>query len=188
MVATLADEPVERLYTAEELLELEDGFRYELLDGHLVERVMGAEAGRIEARILRKLDEFCDVHDSGYVFSPTTGYILFPEQSNRVRFPDGSFVKHHRLPNDQPPRGYIRLAPDLAVEVISPNDEACDLQEKIEEYLQAGVQPIWVIYPRTKRIIVFRADGTVSRLTETESIVGDSVLPGFSCPVADLFK
>jgi Uma2 family endonuclease len=112
---------------------------------------------------------------------------MFPGRPNRVRFPDASVIRLGRLQNDETPDGYVALAPDLAVEVVSPNVEAYEVDDKIEEYLQAGVQLIWIIYSRSKTVMVFRHDGTVGRFKQADDLLGESVLPGFSCRVGDLF-
>jgi Uma2 family endonuclease len=115
------------------------------------------------------------------------GYQLFPTSPYTVRKPDVSFVRYGRLPGEQPPPGYAKLAPDLAAEVISPNDFYEEVDEKIEEYLRAGVRLVWVISPRNHTIRVYRLDGTSQSLREADELSGEDVLPGFRCRVADLF-
>ena len=83
--------------------------------------------------------------------------------------------------------GYVRFPPDLAVEVVSSNDLANGIQEKVEDYLGAGVRLVWVIYPETGVAQVLRADGTTARLTRDDSLDGEDVLPGFRCRLGDLF-
>jgi Uma2 family endonuclease len=104
-----------------------------------------------------------------------------------VRYPDGSFIRRGRLPDDKPPKGHIRIAPDIALEVVSPNDAAEAIQIKIDEYLRAGVRLVWVVYPSTRQIFVHRPDSSVSRLTAADELTGEDVLPGLSCRVADFF-
>jgi len=81
----------------------------------------------------------------------------------------------------------IEGGPDLAVEVVSESDTAKDLQKKIRQYLAAGTQAIWVVYPETREVQVFEADGTVRRLTPAHSLEAPNLLPGFSHPIASLF-
>ncbi len=188
MEATLTLPQSQPLYSAEDLLLFRDGPRYELLDGRLKEKMMGAKASGICLELMISIGNYIRSNHLATAFGSDAGYQMFPARPNRVRFPDGSVVCQGRLPNDEIPDGYIRLAPDLALEVVSPNDEAYEVEEKIEEYLQAGVRLIWVVYPSTKRVMVFRADGTVSRLKETDSISGEAVLPGFNCALADVLK
>ncbi len=176
-----------RPYTPEELLRMPDGDRYELVDGHLVERAMGAESSRVGVIILRLIDTHASANRLGLVFGMDCGYQCFPGQPNRLRYPDGSFIARGRLPGDRPPEGHVPIAPDLSVEVVSPNDIASDLEQRIEDFLRAGVCLLWVIYPNTRRVMVFRPGGNVTRLTETEELTGEEVLPGFRCPVAGIF-
>src|SRR5438105_8085345 len=156
---------LEKTYVPEDLLRMEDGHRYELIDGQLLERHMGARASRIGLKLMSRVDQFVDPHGLGLVFPADCGYQIFGENANRVRFPDGSFIRRGRLPNDEPPDGHIRVVPDLVLEVISPNDEACELDQKIEDYLTAGIRLIWVVYPSTQRVMVYRSGGSISRLT-----------------------
>ena len=80
------------------------------------------------------------------------------------------------------------LRPDLAVEVLSPNDLIYDVDEKIREYLDAGVKLIWIINPEQQTVTVYRADGSAARLTETDTLDGQQVVPGFSCLVGEFFQ
>lgn len=184
-----AAEVPERLYTPEDLLKLTDGPRYELLDGRLVEKNhMGAKANRMATVLIRLLDTHADAHGLGLVFSEGTGYQIFGERRNRVRIPDGSFIGRGRLPDDDPPDGHVRLVPDWMLEVVSPNDLAEEIDGKVAEYLAVGVRLLWVLYPSTRCVYVFRRDGSLSRLTEADELTGEDVLPGFVCRVAVLFQ
>jgi Uma2 family endonuclease len=178
---------LDREYTPEDLLALPDPGRYELIDGHLVERAMGAKSSRVGTRLASLLDAHAVAQKLGLVFGSDCGFQIFPNQPARVRFPDVSFVARGRLPKDEPPDGHIRIRPDLTVEVSSPNDLVYELEEKVEEFLKVGVPLVWVIHPPINVVVVFRADGSAARLRETDTLSGESVIPGFSCRVADLF-
>ena len=84
-------------------------------------------------------------------------------------------------------RGHCRIAPNLAVEVISPNDSYEEVEEKVREYLAANVELVWVINPATRSVRVHRADGSVTDLDENSELDGENVVPGFRCRVCDLF-
>jgi Uma2 family endonuclease len=178
----------EKLYTPEDLLLMEDGGRhYDLIDGRLVERHLGTKAGLIEASIIGPLAMFVRTERLGWVLGPSTGYQVFGPSKNNVRFMDGSFVARGRLANDQVPKGHMRIHPDLAVEAVSPNDLAEDVETKIEEYLQVGVRLLWVAFANTRRIMVYRAGGNVTRLTPTDELSGEDVVPGFRWRVEEVF-
>jgi Uma2 family endonuclease len=83
--------------------------------------------------------------------------------------------------------GFVSIAPDLAAEVLSPNDEAGEINEKIEEYLAAGIPLVWIIDPENEIVFIHRKDGSVTKLHKNDDLSGEDILPGFSCNVAELF-
>jgi Uma2 family endonuclease len=183
----MAAPPVEARYKPEDLLSMEGEGRFELVDGRLVEKPMGAESSCIGFNIMFLVRHKVSTPAPGLFFGSNCGYQIVQDDPERVRYPDGSFIRRGRLPNDKPPKGHIRIAPDIALEVVSPNDGADDVQIKIDEYLQAGVRLVWLVYPSTRQIHVYRPDGSISRLTTTDDITGEDVLPEFVCRVEDLF-
>jgi Uma2 family endonuclease len=174
-------------YTPEDLLKITDRPMPELVDGRLVERQMGQKSDAIAAKVLRLIGKFVDDHDLGLVNGAQGSYQIFPDDPKKVRIPDVSFTRKERLPADGPAEGHSRVAPDLVVEVISPNDAAADLLEKVEDFLGVGVPLVWVLDPGTRTIRVERGDGTGAHLKVGETLDGEGVLPGFSCPVESLF-
>jgi Uma2 family endonuclease len=175
-----------RRYTPEDLLALPDGKNYELVDGRLVERNMGAESSHVGGKLYSRLDRFCEDHDQGIVWPADNGFQCFPHAPSLVRKPDVSFVKKGRLPGDVSPKGWIRIPPDLAVEVISPNDTAEQLEEKLDDYDKAGVPLVWVIYPEARKARVFRIDGPPAVLAEDDELSGEDIIPGFRCPLSEI--
>jgi Uma2 family endonuclease len=181
-------ELMQREYVPEDLLTMPGGENFELVNGRLVERQVGLLAGWVGGELLRLLGNHCRQHRLGWIFpGGDAGYQGFPGSPRTVRKPDVSFVRHGRFDEDRVPDGYARLAPDLAAEVISPNDEYEEVVEKIEEYLRAGVHLVWVISPRNHIVHVYRANGSVHVLRENDELDGEDVVPGFRCPVRDLF-
>ena len=172
--------------TPEELLEMPDSVRYELVNGKLVEREMGARSSWIGGQVLRLIGNFADERKIGWAFNSDASYQCFADPS-KVRRPDTSFIRTGRLPGEQFPEGHCPIAPDLAVEVVSPNDNGNDIEEKLAEYLEAGVSLVWVFYPRTRSVHVYRSNGHPERLTEEHLLRGEEVLPGFSCMVSECF-
>jgi Uma2 family endonuclease len=175
-------------YTPEDLLTLPEYGRYELIDGHLVERKMGARSSYTATNLLVLMGYFVRSNNLGLVFQADCGYQIFAEYPNRVRFADGSFMPRGILPEDRPPHGHCCLAPALVMEAVSPNDTADEIEDKIAQWLSAGVRLVWVLYPETHRLQVHRADGSVTKLQADEQLTGEDVLPGFQCQVAEVFQ
>jgi Uma2 family endonuclease len=173
-------------YTPEDLLKMPDGKSYELVGGQLVERKMGIESTWVATRLTSRLDRFCEEHRVGWALTSEAGYQCFPHEPGRVRKPDASFIRYGRLPGGVLPKGWAKIHPNLAVEVASPNDVIEELDEKLADYEKAGVPLIWVIYLGSRTVMVYRADGTVSRLHEDAELSGEDVIPGFRCRVRDI--
>src|SRR5437868_8456946 len=153
---------VQQRFTPEDLLSMPDGERFELVGGQLVGTEAGAESSWIANLVSVSITQFVQRHGLGWVFTSECGYQCFPDDPLRVRKPDVSFVARGRLPGNRIPTGHISVAPDLAVEVTSPNDHYWEVREKVEEYLAAGVRLVWVVDPKTRSIEVFRGDGSVA--------------------------
>jgi Uma2 family endonuclease len=174
-------------YTPADLLAMPDGDRYELVDGELVERRMGWNASWIGGRLHFFLSAHCEANPVARVAPADAGYQCFPEDPNRVRRPDVSLLRLERLPAHADLEGYCPVAPDLAAEVVSPNDLYYEVEEKVAEYLRAGVRLVWVINPPTRSVRVHRGDGTVTDLGPDDELNGEDIVPGFRCRVGDLF-
>ncbi|HVS40325.1 MAG TPA: Uma2 family endonuclease [Gemmataceae bacterium] len=173
--------------TPEDLLAMPDGDRYELVNGELVERNMGWNSSRIGGQLFFYLRAFLETIPLGRAAPADASYQCFPDAPGKVRRPDVSFIRADRLPAEEDREGHCRIAPDLAVEVISPNDLYCDVDDKVEEYLAAGVRQVWVLNPSTRTVRIHRADGTQAYLRESDELTGEDVVPGFRCRVGTLF-
>jgi Uma2 family endonuclease len=173
------------ILTPEDLLAVPDADNFELIDGVPKEKTMGALANEISMTIGSTLLAFVRQKRMGRVYGPTTGFRCFP--NNRARMPDVAFVQAGRLPDDRSPGDYILIAPDLVVEVVSPNDTYEEVMDKIRDYKSARVRLIWIVSPETRTVLVRRLDGTCVEFDETGTLSGEDVLPGFSCRVAELF-
>jgi Uma2 family endonuclease len=171
----------------EDLLRMPDGDHYELIDGRPKEKPMGAESDEIGGLLLTQFNIFIRAKKLGRAYPSQTGFQCFPGKPKLVRMPDTSFVAAGRLPNDRSPEGYITVAPDIAVEVVSPNETYEEVEAKVAEYRSAGVKLIWIISPKSKTVMIRRADGTCAEVDETGTLSGETVLPGFTCTVAELF-
>src|SRR5262249_32109309 len=124
----------------EELLALADSGGYEVIDGQLVEKNMGAEAAVVGANVITALNQYTRPRRLGRVFAQDCGYQIFPEDPNRVRKPDCSFIGEEHLPQAGIPRGNVRIVPDLVAEVVSPNDLAEEVEARVVDYLRVGVR------------------------------------------------
>jgi Uma2 family endonuclease len=172
-------------YSPEDLLTLPDGERFELVNGQLVEKAMSGLSSWVGGETLRRVSNFSQEHQLGWVFGSDCGFQCFPDAPKKVRKPDVAFVAKSKLPNG-PMDGHLRVPPDLAVEVVSPTDSFGELDAKVEEYLAAGVLSVWVINPRTRIVQVFRRGNHVMRLHEHDELTEPDILPGFHCRVNDL--
>jgi Uma2 family endonuclease len=173
----------------EDLLEREDGIRYELIDGRLVERHMGARSSEVAANIIQVIGRYVVERKLGKVFAPDCGYQIFASDPNWVRFPDVTFIARGHLPQDKAPEGHVRVPPDLAVEVVSPNDTAEEVEAKRVAFLRAGTRLFWVVYPDSRTVHVYRQGKHSSlALAEGDELSGEDVLPGFLCRVAAFFE
>jgi Uma2 family endonuclease len=184
----------ERFYTAEDLWELSHlpenaDKRFELSEGRLIEMSpTGGKHGGITLRFGARIDTHVEAKQLGYTTGAETGFILHknPDGKDVARAPDVGFVAAARLPDGLPDE-YVPLAPDLAVEVVSPNDKAAELQTKIGEYLKYGTKIVVAVYSKTQTIVVHTKEGATT-LTIDDTFDGGDVLPGFSLPVREIFS
>jgi Uma2 family endonuclease len=177
----------EQVYTPDDLLTMPDRKRYELVDGHLVERHMSLLSSWVGGQLHFELSRFLREHQLGWAWPSDQGYVCFPNSPRKLRFPDVSYVSKHRLPDGLTSDGYIYIPPDLAVEVVSPNDSAYEVMSKVVEYLDAGVALVWVIDPAARTVQIFRRDGSPDFLRDDGELSGEDVLPGFRCRLAAIF-
>jgi Uma2 family endonuclease len=169
-----------------EIVEKDEFHRLEFIDGEWVERKMGARASRISVILSRLLDVHAEATQAGSTLNSDCGYKIFQHKPKLVRYPDVSFVRKQRLPEEGLPDGHMVIAPDLAVEVVSPNDLAEEIEERIMDYLRASVPLMWVIYPKARCVRVVRQGGKAQYLTDADELSGEDVLPGFTCRIAEL--
>jgi Uma2 family endonuclease len=169
--------------TAEELLALNvPDKRTELVRGRLVVREpAGYLHGRVAAEVGRALAEHVNANDLGVVLAAETGFTL-ARGPDTVRAPDAAFIAKQNIP-DPEPEGFAEIAPDLVVEVLSPDERPGAVLSKVGDWLEAGVQLVWVIDPKRRILHAYRADGTESLLSESDYIDGENVVPGFRTEV-----
>ncbi len=174
--------------TPEDLLSLPEGQRCELVDGQLVEDEGSHRTSWISSEISFLLYQYLMEHPIGDVYGEGASYRCFPADPQMVRRADVSFLRTGRLSQEQFDRGHCPVAPDLAVEVISPNDLAYDVSRKIEDYASAGVPLVWLVNPATRTVTVYRQGGaSIDLLHADDELTGGDVLPGFACRVGAVF-
>ncbi|HEX8721910.1 MAG TPA: Uma2 family endonuclease [Pyrinomonadaceae bacterium] len=174
--------------TASELFAMpDDGFRYELVKGEL--RRMspsGTEHGAIVFDLSGLLALHIKADNLGQGFGAETGFKIASDPDT-VRAADIAFVRRERIPEAGIPKNFWPLAPDLVVEVVSPGDTYSEVQEKVEDWLGAGVSAVWVVDPRRRAVLVYRSLTDVTRLAEGDELDGGEVVPGFRCRVSEIF-
>ena len=165
----------------------EDGFRYELVKGELRRTSLaGAEHGAVCANVILLLGPHIKSHGQGLGFGGGTGFKLSSEPDT-VRAPDMAFVRRERIPEGAISETYWPGAPDLAVEVIGPEDVFEEVEEKIDDWLAAGARAVWVVNSKRRGVSVYRSMTDVTRLSEGDELDGGDVVPGFRCKVSEIF-
>lgn len=172
----------------QDLLRLENEAGVELVDGQILEKPVSIETSDIEATIISLLRIEAAQSRTARVYTASLGYQCFPDDPAKFRKPDVSVVRIDRLKDIDASEGFMPIPPDLAVEVVSPNDLATELDIKVEEYLKNGFALVWIVEPATKTVTIHRADGSLARLHAKDEITGEAALPTFRCKVAEFFE
>jgi Uma2 family endonuclease len=171
-------------FTPDDVLRLEDEGLYELVDGKLVEKQMSSLASKTAGIVTVKIGIFLEATNVGSLF-PEQSFQCFPDEPSKLRRPDIAFVCTRRLA-EVPDEGHVPIAPDLAIEVVSPNDTIYELDAKLVDYRSAGVKLVWVVNPNSRLVRIYRSDHSSADLQENDTLSGESVLPGFSILIKDL--
>lgn len=177
--------------TAQDLWRLGEGdVRRELVNGAVIEMApVGGIHGDVCGRIYRKLAHWVDERGGGKVVVGDVGFVLnLPYDPGRVRAPDVAFIATARLSEGRLPQGFLEGAPDLAVEVLSPNDNPVDVQQKVRDYLEAGARLVWALAPEARSATVYHPDGSARLLREQDALDGETVLPGLRISLMDMFE
>ena len=175
----------ERL-TGEDLLALGDIGPCELIDGRVVPMVpTGGEHGWIEMTLGAKLDSFVRDKQLGWVLVGEVG-IYTRRNPDRVRGADIAFLSRERAPEGLP-LGFLEMAPDLVVEIVSPGDRWQEVQQKLEVYFEIGVGQVWLVSPKSCEVMVHDSPVQLCRLGEGETLKGVGVLEGFGVEIKELF-
>lgn len=185
-----------RTYTADDCWRLQhrdsNVHGYELVDGELVPvSPSNPLHGRVLIRVGHLLSHFVDEHGGGAVYGDVGFVLRVPGDPERVRGPDVAVVSEATIAEagGEPTEGFARYTPELVVEVFSPTnlEEAQDFQQRILDYLDAGVRIVWVLYPETRSATVFHPDGAARLVKEDDALDGEDVLPGLRIPLSRIF-
>lgn len=191
----LGDIPPERIRvvpppgtaTVEDVVYLDDheDRLCELIDGVLVEKAVGWYESQFAITIAHFLKSFLDEHDLGVVAGADGTLQVLPDQ---VRIPDISFVRWEHFPDGKIPREPVpRLAPNLAVEVLSKSNTEGEMRRKLQDYFSAGVELVWFFDPQQRNVTVYTSPDDFDVVPEEGTLDGGSVLPGFQVNVKDLY-
>jgi Uma2 family endonuclease len=177
----------ERLITGEELFRSPDLGPCELVDGRIAPlSPTGRAHGRSEARLTARLLTYVESHDKGEVLTGEIG-IYIRRSPDTVRAADIAFISHGRLVRCKA-EGYLDVAPEIVVEVLSPNDRRGDLAGKIQDYFSAGVDRIWVLDSKQRCISVYRTPFDVQELRAGDVITDAELLPSFQLALGEIFN
>jgi Uma2 family endonuclease len=176
-------------WTIAEAAQLPDNGRlFEIIKGDLIEMAPpGGEHAELLAEATILIGSFVRRTSLGSIFSGDGGFIL-ARDPDILLGPDVAFVQSDRLPPREERTGWLELAPDLAVEIVSPNDSFRDVERKVALYLDHGVRQVWVLNPRERTLSKFTPGPALRRYRDDEVVEGDDVLPGFAEPVAAFFR
>ncbi len=178
-----------KLVTADELFTMPDTERgCELVRGKIIKYMpAGNLHGIIALKIGRIVGNFVEDNDLGVVIAAETGFLI-SRNPDTVRAPDAAFISNEKLAEYGITEKFFPDAPDLAIEVVSPNDKKREIEDKVQDYLAAKVKLVWIIYPQKQIVAVHRQSKVVSILFETDELEGEEILPNFKFPLEKLFK
>ncbi|XHX76417.1 MAG: Uma2 family endonuclease [Stenomitos frigidus ULC029] len=177
-----------KTWTDEEFMALSsNGHRYELIDGELADMGnSGMEHGGIGSFLGGLLAIHVRQRKLGAVCDSSTAFTL---NNGNKRSPDVSFVAKERLKGlKRPPRGFFQGSPDLAVEILSPNNTVEEIHDKIVEYFENATQLVWVIHPDEKYVLVYHSPEPDRFLRAQDVLDGEAIVPDFAIAVAELFE
>lgn len=157
---------------------------FEIVNGKPeVKDMAGARHGGVTARLLIKVGAFVEDNFLGGVYTPDTTFLIGANE----RLPDIGFVSADRIPEDGEPENLWTIAPDLAVEVISPNDMWEKVSKKVSNYFAAGVSEVWLVSPEQQTITIHHSPTNTTILTADDDLTSEQ-LPGFRCRVGEIFQ
>jgi len=183
--SAMAEPVFDHLLTGEEFFDLGDIGPCELVDGTIVTMTpTGAAHGKIEVRLARLLDEYVEKSGIGWVLSGEVG-IITKRNPDRVRGADVAFLSREQTTNI--PDGFLTIAPELVVEIVSPNDRWKDIREKIDEYFAIGVKQVWIVEPQSRQILAYTSPTEAVRYRAGDKLPAAHGLSGLEIAVDRIF-
>lgn len=177
----------EKPITAEKFAEMAEIGRAELIEGRIIEMPPPQNRhGRCESKFTIRIGNFVEQHQLGIVMSGENG-IYIQRNPDTVRAADVTFISYAQWAKQLDKDGYLEVAPELIVEILSPSDSWTKVMKKLRDYFSIGVRLVWVADTETRIVHAFRSPTDVREFKEGEDLPGDEVLPGFSVPVVELF-
>lgn len=177
----------ERLITAEEFAHWPDEGRCELVNGKIVHLTASRPLhGLIEVRLGSRLFTYADSNGRGLVLGGEVG-LWTRRNPDTVRGADLVFISRERYASRNP-KGILDVAPELVIEILSPDDRRGEVMEKLEDYFAMGVDVVWLVDPGHRYVLAYRSLREVERFEEWDVLTEEEILPGFSLPVAEIFQ
>ena len=171
--------------TVEAELVLDPEKEYEIVNGQPEEKVMASALhSGVGTRLIIRLGGYVEMNKLGALYGPDATFQIGINE----RLPDVSFISAARLPKDGEPTTKWMMVPDLAVEVVSPNDLYRKVMTKVKEYLSTGVKEVWLIEPELRLFTLYRSLTDFTVLSEEDELVSETILPGFRLKLSELFQ
>jgi len=167
--------------TVDELERTSLPYPAELYDGKVVYKMANPEHGMIQLKLGRLLDTYLEENPVGYAMTETN-FRLWPDRPRESRVPDVAFVKKERMPEDL--EHFPAIAPDLAIEILSPEDNFYDVIDKVDAYLQQGSQMVWLVISKTREVLVCTKE---KKYSVNDILTAPELLPGFELPLEKVF-
>ena len=193
-MSAILEQNLEGNMTAEEFFDSPYAHGFELVKGRIVSKgggkfevnmPAGAKHGAVIDELETRISYFVRENKLGKVFAAETGFIL---AEGTVRGIDISFVGNEKITEFGIPDKFFPVAPDLAIEVISPGNTFDEIQDKIEEYIIAGTKLVWIVYPKQKMIHIYRQNNLIKILRENDTLEGEDILPNFQVKLSEIFN
>lgn len=184
-MSAVLERTISKTMTADEFETSPYAETHELIRGELYPIM---PAGTLHGIVASRLSAFLTI----YVLENALGEVTAAETGFRLKNQstvgaDLGFISQKNLAKFGVPDSFFPIAPDLAVEVVSPSNTSEEISTKIEDYLESGSRLVWIIYPKRKVVVVYRADNTISFLHETDELDGENVISNFQLPLEKIF-